>query len=365
MGIKLSKDGVGLINTLKTRDLIFNEEEAIEYFKKNNYFNVINGLETLLLPDSESNQKIYITETLEDFIALYEFDRNLTSVIFKKLNEIESMLKTTTSINFTNKYCANLNDTMQYTNKNNYINPEISDRSHINYCRYSRNYPFRYNQNKIIYCGFNKFIFFKEYYLDCLVNRNDHINKNFYKDSRYFAPNGVSKYSSNREVAVPMWVAIETLSFGQLLRLLHYLDDEVLEQILIGFDLSINKRNQFLSMLDILLELRNSCAHLNLVNRFRTSESVKINTGVVNSFNMRPKEQRPYSRINLFDSLKVLSYFVDLQELEKPFDTIILRNVKYFNSPHYDLNERLLARMGNSNYIEWLELFKNKRFYIN
>lgn len=364
MGIKLSKDSVGLINTLKSRNLVFNETEAVEYFKKTNYFNVINGLETLLLPDSNNNCKVYETETLDDFRAVYEFDRDLASIVFKKLNEIESILKTTISINFTNKYCANLNDTMQYTNKEKYIDPKVNDITHINYCKYSENYPFKNKHYRGIYNGFNDFLFFEENYLNRLVNYNDHINKHFYKDSRYMAPENVNKYFEDNTVAVPMWVAIETISFGQLIRLIHYLDDDILENILKGFNLNLNERNQFLNMLDILLELRNSCAHLSLINRFKTSKVIKINSSLVTIFQMNPKEYNPYSVISLYDSLKILSYFVDLKELENPFDTLILRNIKYFNSPHYNLNERLLTRMGNPNYIEWVDLFRNKISYV-
>ena len=372
MGIKLAEDRLGLVSKLRSRKLNFNKEDVEDYLKKNNYFNVINGLETLLLPQRSSGEKIYDTETFSDFKAVYEFDKEISSIILKKLNEVESMLKTSISTHFVSIHCAEINDTMQYTNKDNYMNPSEVNPNSPNYCIYSSSYPFKNEQNKRIYNGFNNFVFFKPYYLTNLINNNDHISKNFYRDINYQAPQGVALYgspndrtSSDLKVAVPLWVAIETLTFGEVHRLMHYLQDDVLAKVMADFSLDVSKRNQFLTMLDILLALRNSCAHVSLVNRFRTQGYLKLNSDIVNSFELTPKETNPYAIIRLYDVLKILRFFVDLSELKKPFKKIIYRNNKKFKRRTYDLNHRLLERMGNDSYKKWKEIFNNNLYTIS
>lgn len=112
MGIKLVEDRLGLVNKLLSRKLNFDEEDVKDYLKKNIYFNVINGLETLLLPQHNSGEKIYDTETFSDFKAVYEFDKEISSIILKKLNEVESMLKTSFSTHFANIHCVGINNAM-------------------------------------------------------------------------------------------------------------------------------------------------------------------------------------------------------------------------------------------------------------
>lgn len=88
---------------------------------------------------------------------------------------------------------------------------------------------------------------FKPFFLSNLVDRNDHIDISFYLDNDYVAPSGVAVYRNsdgtyNRNIAVPFWVAIETLTFGEILRLLHYLQDDVLKDVLNDFNLPLSKR---------------------------------------------------------------------------------------------------------------------------
>ena len=92
----------------------------------------------------------------------------------------------------------------------------------------------------------------------------------------------------NRNIAVPFWVAIETLTFGEILRLLHYLQDDVLKDVLNDFNLPLSKRAPFLNMIDILLCLRNNCAHTTLLNRFRTEKRYRINALLIASFSLTP-----------------------------------------------------------------------------
>lgn len=256
---------------------------------------------------------------------------------------------------------------MQYTNKVHFMDPANNVPGTPTYCRYSNAYPFVGYQNQKIYQEFDKFCLFKPFFLSNLVDKNDHIDISFYFDSAYVAPSKVAVYRDstgtyNKNVAVPFWVAIETLTFGEILRLLHYLQDDVLKDVLNDFNLPLSKRAPFLNMIDILLCLRNNCAHTTLLNRFRTEKRYRINTLLITSFSLTPKNAD--SVLKLYDSIKILSFFTDVTALRKPLK--ILKFKMYTNmgiKKGKTTYNKLLARMGCGDYKKWnTALFKTKYF---
>lgn len=362
MAIKSFESRNGLVNKLRSRGLIFDEQELRNTLKKFNYYSLFNGFENLLL--CELHPKKYDAVTLKDFEALYEFDKKLSRIIFSYLNKLESALKTSIAYHFAKCYCNTLANTMQYTNKLNYMDPQDDNILSDTYCPYSNNYPFFNDQNKRIYFSFNDFLFFKPFYLSNLINYNDHIDKTFYRSPTYSASRGVAVYRDDdnnyySDVAVPIWVAIETLSFGEVLRLLHYLKVDVIEGVLDDFNLRISKRFEFLNMLDFLLYLRNCCAHGSLINRFNTPIRYIVNSNIVRSFGLHPQKYLNYkhSKLSLFDVLKILSYFYSLNDIRK-----LLKHFFYSNNQRMgvrrgnELKEKILNQMGCPRYIEWKSL---------
>lgn len=337
-----------------------------EYISKNNYFNVINGIEDLLLHKSGSRGKSYKTESFEDFVRLHKFDKKLNSEVVNILHDFEQKLKNIITINFCETYCRSPLHTMQYTNKNKYVDIKST---------FGSNYPLYEDQYEKIVDDFNIFVFFKSNFLKKLVEKNDYIDENIYSvmPGTYTAPTGCNSFqnSAGREVVVPLWVAIGTLDFGGTIRFCHYLDNRVMNKVLHDFGLGPSDRELFLNSLDVIRELRNSCAHYSLINRFYTPLSTKILPSLINRLSLNPLEARRRvlipatgvriwknaAKLSLFDSLKVLGMYEDLSRLKKPLKNIIYQNNKYFKKNDYDLNHRLLERMGNSNYQEWKKLF--------
>lgn len=363
MGIKTFETRNALKNKLHNRNLIFAENEMDEILVSHNYFNLFNGLETVFL--ESSSPKSYDKIKLVDFINLYRFDKEIRSILSNCLDSVEEKLKASISYHFCKRHCTSLIDTMQYTNKEHYMNPANNTPGTPTYCRYSGTYPFVGNQNYKIYNEFDRFCLFKPFFLSNLVDKNDHIDISFYQDSAYVAPAGVAVYRDstgvfNHNVAVPFWVAIETLTFGEILRLLHYLQDDVLEDVLSDFNLPLSKRAPFLNMIDILLCLRNNCAHTTLLNRFRTEKKYRINTLLISSFSLTPKNAD--SVLKLYDSIKILSFFTDVSALKKPlkmlkFKMCVNMGIRKGNFTY----NKLLARMGCKNYSDWGKfLFKTK-----
>lgn len=352
---------------LITRGLsIPNENFFEEYISKNNYFNVINGNEDLLLVSQEAGDKFYDTASFEDFVRLHKFDKKLSNDLTAILHNFETKLKSSISRNFCKYYCRTPQHTMQYTNKANYIDIKA---------KFGTRYTLYHDQYKKIVNDFDNFVFFKSSFLYNLINYNDFIDENIFSvdSTNYIPPNGCNSYAINphRHAVVPIWVAIETLDFGSLQRCCHYLTSNVINDVMSDFNLGPTDRELFLNSLDVIRELRNKCAHFSLINRFCTSLSVKILPALINKLGLNPIEpsRQVYiqslnrrvlknpAKLNLFDTLKVLGMYENLSSLKKPLKNLIYQNNKYFKKNTYDLNERMLSRMGNTDYKEWKKLF--------
>ena len=90
MGIKISQSRNDIESILQKRGLKFAKHDLDKALLNNNYFNLFNGLESLLLPDK--NIKLYNGESIEDFLDLYKFDKNLSSQIFNLVISLEDKL---------------------------------------------------------------------------------------------------------------------------------------------------------------------------------------------------------------------------------------------------------------------------------
>ncbi|WP_434610135.1 Abi family protein [Bacillus paranthracis] len=90
------------IQLLKNRGLGFKDEKnAEDLLLRKNYFDVINGFETLLLKDSKAPNKEYCSDTyFEQFDELYKFDKLLASIVFKAIDSFENRLKTSLAYRF-------------------------------------------------------------------------------------------------------------------------------------------------------------------------------------------------------------------------------------------------------------------------
>ena len=90
------------IEILKNRNLIINDESmAKEILTIHNYYNVINGYKELFCCRDENNNEKFINgTTFDELYALYCFDRELRSIIFKYTLQIENTLRTLISYVF-------------------------------------------------------------------------------------------------------------------------------------------------------------------------------------------------------------------------------------------------------------------------
>ncbi|MFD1884486.1 Abi family protein [Paenibacillus wenxiniae] len=337
---------------LKIRDEAFFKE----YILKNNYFNVINGNEDLLLVNPPvAGQKLYDTATFDDFVRLHKFDKILTNGLTSILHDFETRLKASIAKNFCYFYCRTTLNTMQYTNKNNFNNLSVSPQ---------HAYTLYHDQYRKIVDDFDEFLIFQPNFLYTLTKYNDFVDARIFstEGAHYSPPADCCSYQDgSRQIVVPLWVAIETFDFGTLIRFVHYVKSNVMNGILKDFGLESADRDMFLNSLDIIREIRNKCAHFSLINRFSTSLSVKVLPVLVNRLHLHPMKPartvrgnlKHAAKLSLFDTLQVLGMYESLTRLKKPLKALIYQNNRSFKKRTYDLNERMLERMGNKNYKDW------------
>ena len=81
------------INLLKTRNIIFEDEEKTKYILlNNNYYNIINGYKDLFIKDI--NNSLYKKNIkFEEIYALYEFDRHLRNIFLEYILKFENSLR--------------------------------------------------------------------------------------------------------------------------------------------------------------------------------------------------------------------------------------------------------------------------------
>ncbi|MCM3041287.1 Abi family protein [Paenibacillus motobuensis] len=147
----------------------------------------------------------------------------------------------------------------------------------------------------------------------------------------------------------PFWVVIKTLMLNDLIVLMYGLKKRTLDAVLRDFNLKPYEKEKFLNSLEIIRELRNSCAHFELVNRFRTSQNLKVNNHLISDLHLSP--MRSQYVIKLFDILKVLRMYIDLSEIKLFLDSFWNNGTKYGND---DITLALFERMGNSKINEWI-----------
>lgn len=104
MGIKTFETREALKNKLHNRKLIFSENELDEVLISHNYFNLFNGLETIFL--QTSSPKTYDKVKLIDFINLYQFDKEIRSILSNCLDSVEEKLKASIAYNFCKHHCV-------------------------------------------------------------------------------------------------------------------------------------------------------------------------------------------------------------------------------------------------------------------
>ncbi len=293
-----------------------------------NYFELINGFETLLLIDKNDKSKGYVVGTKDiDFFSLYDFDARLNVEVMKSLMAFERKLKSRIAYHFCELYCKVPEATMNYLDKNFYRCPKVTS------------YSGKYFSDQF---NHNSFVFFAKY--------DDRGNKSSSGTKSYIETKHRIEYIKTYSQP-PLWVIIKQLMFNDLYVLTGLLDKPVISAVLKSFGLRISDRDYLLNSLDLFKQLRNHCAHFELVNRFRSHSNLRLNV-ICNKVKIVPKRnsQGVKTRVDLYDTIQVLSQFTDTKNIYSHvtsfFDQNSMTNKDF-------LNDRLIERMGGCCVENW------------
>ncbi len=385
---------VDQLRLLRDRNLAIQDlKNAKLHLHEKNYFNLINGFETLLLDDPKGTSKYYTNVFFDDFLSLYKLDNQLSSLIFQKISELENKLKTSISYHFSKNHCSTLCDNNKYIELTSYSLPKRTDGP--------KEYTKHFKKHKLFKkSAYFEGIFSGDFSGDVTYNpaRGQTILEGTFtgrfgstsintvqgkctffnskqaslvahihslapssgtsittpitiKDERIYGLNYIDECKTrfpfiNEYNNPPFWVVIKTLMFNDLILLLYGLKKRTFDAILRDFNLKPKDKEKFLNSLQIIRELRNTCAHFELVNRFRTSSSLKINQHLISELGLTPMRANKYV-LKLYDVLKVLKQYIDLTEIK-------LLLWKYRYEEKHDIAISLLDRMGNSNIFYWI-----------
>lgn len=308
------------IAILDSRHLKFkNKKKAAELLRQYNYFDLINGFESMLLKDDVPNKE-YENIYFEDFRDLYFFDMKLKRYTLAKIFNIESKLRTSIAYNFAETYCRTATETMNYLDPTYYQAPPIKDTNLTN--------------------RFKNFDLFRktQYWPNGEVRRRSFID-DLKKEKNY-----VGQYENP-----PFWVTIKALPLGSLYYTFIFLNSTVKEKVLKDFGMELSDSAAFEQALFIIKEMRNQCARLELITRFKIKGRSSLNY----FNNIKMKAGLAKKDLSYIDVLKILKLFGRVTDIQREIVWFYLRLT--FKGRR-KIAEKAISKMGRKNLSVWMKL---------
>lgn len=373
------------LNKIKNRDKA--EKILLSY----NYFNIINGFETLLLEEKESNaNKRFKNKSFSDFERCFYLDREVAKHLFGEIEKIELELKTKLAYYFCEKHCTRgVVDNLNYQEISYYTIPvpgsgpdkyikyfyntrtnsrthtiEITDKSthtllrshrynkaNVKNIQFTGNITIDSNNSSIFYLK-GKFVGFinnsknnvYEGTLRVDSRENTHITLTSGNYTGYLLSNCTGdflklsysdfcklkyKHISSYEKP-PLWVVINTLMFNDLIILFLGMDSDIQQNIyesMGDFDRRRSGMEKFVNTLEILNDLRNHIAHFGMSTRYRTNSNLAINTTLIRELSLNPKTANKIICFN--DTMKVCCIFTNFSDkkIQKKISLFKTKNI--------------------------------------
>ncbi len=210
------------IELLKSRGLVIeNEQFTLEKLEEDNYYSIINGYKDLFL-DKFDNNKYLENTTFEEIYALFEFDRNIKSILLKNILAVENILRTLIAYNFSEKY-----------GNDNYLKIDNFETLKGSGCS-QKKYQERVEQIQKLICNMQ-------------LDISNNIKKKPY----------INHYILNYGF-VPLWVLVNSISLGRLSQFYSLMDQAVRIKVSVHWNVMEKDLNQFVKNLSY---FRNLCAH--------------------------------------------------------------------------------------------------------
>lgn len=281
------------------KHIIINDEPSVRIaLKRIGYFSIIGGYKT---PFINPMTRIYENDaSFNDVQALYYFDRELRNIFFRYLCEVEVFMRQLISYNF----CFRHGELQtQYLNKNNY---DISSPA-------------------------------KKAAVDKLI-------KTLTYQANVDTKHSYLVHQRKRYNNVPLWVAMNALTFGQISKFYSLLKIKMKEDIAQEFpNLSTDVLETYL---DRLCLIRNTCAHNERLYSFRFDKDFP-DTDIHKQLHIPQKgEQYLYGKNDVFSSLIALRYLLPTESFSKFISELSGCIDTYLKNTDHMTRKKLYAYMG-------------------
>lgn len=273
------------------------EEYARDTLEKLSYYSLIGGYKEPFKHAASGNYKHGVT--FEEIVSLYFFDEELRTLFLKYILHIERHMKSIISYHFCEKYGE---QQQEYLNPNNYT----LTKKNIN------------EVNRLVYS----------------------MQKVISLPSRYtYIAHHAKKYNN-----VPLWVAMNALTFGQVSKIYQYVPNDIQYKISKKFPhVTERQLHQFIT---VIARCRNTCAHGERLFSFHIRETIP-NTALHKKLEIRQKNgQYITGKQDLFSVVIALRYLIGDNEFvhfKCNLSKLITQVLK--DCPHL-LKEQLLKEMG-------------------
>lgn len=209
------------------------EARLISLLKKHSYFSLVSGYKSLF---KNPNGEYRPGTTIEDLLALFEFDNKLRDIFFHAIQIIEKHIKSLLAYSFVEKY----GDSQKaYLDPNNYMFIDST------------------KQDTYIRCAEVKRL---------IQVFEDKVHPPF---GQKYIEHQWKKYKN-----VPLWVAIKAVTLGTVSKMYSLCTQDV--QAAVSKEFPLVSEHQLVGMLDFLTRVRNVCAHNERLYDFDTGKKRAI-----------------------------------------------------------------------------------------
>ncbi|QIH77014.1 Abi family protein [Macrococcoides canis] len=275
------------IEILESRGLLFKDKEkARSYLLRNNYYNVVNMYSKLF----QENVNKYLPNTyFEDIKALHIYDTEIKALLMKYILIAEKHFKSIFAHYFAEKY------------------HDLQAFSYLNTSNYKTETPFE------------------------ITKTLSFISKTINDQIRSSKNNSV-KHNFQKHKDVPIWVIVNELSFGNIIKLYKFSDDKTRNKVAIELSTilktNINKHiklepDYIDKILQNILDIRNCVAHNNKLLNFKCKNNFKYLKPLYQDTGIQPKD----SRQNPFDVLIFLQCFLTTEDYSILHNSIRKRTI--------------------------------------
>lgn len=276
--------------------VIQDQQHALEILQRIGYFSLMGGYKQLFRVPFTKKYKP--GTSLDEIVALYQFDAELRELFLKYLLQIERHVGNLIAYYFIELYGISQSE---YMNPNNYNN--ISP-----------------NQNTI--AGLMKKLY-------GAITTKEYTYVNYYR----------AQYDN-----IPLWVTISVLTFGSLSKMYHVLPHSLRSKVCRHFP-SINQK-QLERFLSVLTKYRNVCAHGDRLFTYKTID--QISDTPLHSKLQIPKHgnQYIYGKQDLFAVVIAFRYLLAKEDFTN-FKRKLIREISKLNKKLRHITEtELLEQMG-------------------